>query len=422
MTATESTPTSAPAALRAAASGSTAPRPTSSGPQDPSAVLTDSPRRALRRRLVLIVVIAVVVLMAIALVVIRSSASASSDPLDITNPAPQGSRALAQVLERHGVEVVATDSLRTTRSAIGEPGGTTVLVYDPQGLMTSAQRTALLNLGTDVVAVQPELLALDDIAPGLGLAGQLSGTFTAGCALEEAQKAGTVTGVGLGYRTLDDDASSIACFTRKGVSGLVRTSDGSRSITVLGLGSTLENGTIASRGDAALALNLLGHHPRLVWYISSYADLQEGTTPTLAELTPGWVTPLIALLLIAAVAAIVWRGRRFGPIVIENLPVVVRASETMEGRARLYAKANARLRALDALRVGTIERLARLVGLPRSATVDQVIDAVAARLGRDRGDVAAVLRDAIPGNDAALVHFSDLLLTLEADTVAAVAR
>jgi hypothetical protein len=102
--------------------------------------------------------------------------------------------------------------------------------------------------------------------------------------------------------------------------------------------------------------------------------------------------------------------------------VVVRASETMEGRARLYSRANARLRALDALRIGTIDRLSRLIGLPRAASLDEVVDAVAAVLGRDRGEVASLLLDAIPSNDAALVHFSDLLLRLEADLAAAVAR
>ena len=64
------------------------------------------------------------------------------------------------------------------------------------------------------------------------------------------------------------------------------------------------------------------------------------------------------LLLLVFLAAAFWRGRRLGPLVVENLPVVVRASETMEGRARLYQKSSARLHALDALRIGAIQRLA----------------------------------------------------------------
>ena len=49
--------------------------------------------------------------------------------------------------------------------------------------------------------------------------------------------------------------------------------------------------------------------------------------------------PVIVLLLTAGLAAAIWRGRRFGPLVPERLPVTVRAAETTEGRARLYAHA-----------------------------------------------------------------------------------
>ena len=398
------------------------------GPQAPEGspspeVLTSSPGRVLRRRGGWIAVIAVVVLAGIALVIIRSSSNVSADRLDPTNPGPEGSRALVQVLEARGVTVKSTDSLSDTLSEVGDPSDTTVLVYDPHGVMSSAQRTAMLGLGTDVVAVEPGLLALDELAPSVGLAGERSGTFSADCAVTAVHKAGTVTGSGLGYRADPTSTATTACLTTKGISGLVQVRDtgsGDRTVTVLGLGSTLENGTIASRGNAALALNLLGAHHTLIWYIASYADLQGGSGPTIADLTPNWVTPLLILLLLTGVAAMVWRGRRFGPIVIENLPVTVRASETMEGRARLYARANARLRALDALRIGTIDRLATATGQPRVATVDEVIDAVAGLLGRDRGEIASLLLDAIPTNDAALVHFSDLLLALESDVARAV--
>jgi hypothetical protein len=326
--------------------------------------------------------------------------------------------ALVQVLGRHGVRVTPTDSLEATRTALAgvDSSDATVLVYDPQALMTSEQRGALLNLGTDVVAVEPDLFALPDLAPGVGLTGELSGTFSADCPVMAVTKAASVSASGLGYRitakkdgvSADEGAARDAttCLTKKGASGLVVLPSGGQTLSILGLGSALQNGTIATKGDAALALNLLG------------ADLQQGSTPSFADLTPGWVTPLVLLLLMTGVAAAVWRGRRFGPIVVENLPVVVRASETMEGRARLYSRAKARLRALDSLRIGTVDRLARAVGLPRTATVEQIVNAVAALTGRDRTGVAALLLDTVPGGDAELVRLSDELLTLEAEVAA----
>lgn len=397
---------------------------------DNDEVLTASPRSAVRRHAVLIVVIAALLIGVIVIVIARSSGGASRDPLSATNPGPEGSMAVVQVLEQHGVRVIPTDSLEATRTALAGVDTTdaTVLVYDPESFMTSAQRGAMLSLGADVVAVEPDLLALPDLAPGVGLTGELTGSFSADCSVDAVRKAGTVSATGVGYRiTASKDGidtaegaarDAVTCLTKKGASGLVQLPRGGQALTLLGLGSALQNGTIATKGDAALALNLLGAHHTLIWYISSYADLQQGPTPTLAELTPGWVTPLIALLLLAGIAAASWRGRRFGPIVVENLPVVVRASETMEGRARLYSRAKARLHALDALRIGTVDRLARAVGLPRTATVDEVINAVAALTGRDRAAVAALLLDAIPAGDSELVRLSDELLTLETEIAA----
>ncbi len=390
-------------------------------------ILTSSPRSALRRRGGWIAVLAAVVIGVIVIVIVRSSGNVSNDPLSATNPAPMGSMAVVQVLGQHGVHVIPTDSLAATQAALNnvDAADATVLLYDPQSLMTSAQRGAVLSLGADVVAVEPDLIALPDLAAGVGVTGQLHGSFSADCPVAAVQKARTVSASGLGYRiTASKDGVStdeaeareaVTCLSKKGASGLIQLPRGGQTLTILGLGSMLQNDPVASQGDAALALNLLGAHRTLIWYVSSYADLQEGETPSLAELTPGWVTPLLILLALAGLAAAVWRGRRFGPIVVENLPVVVRASETMEGRARLYSRARARLHALDALRIGTVDRLARAVGLPRTATVDEVIGAVAALAGRDRASVAALLLDAIPAGDAELVRLSDELLTLEAD-------
>jgi hypothetical protein len=393
-------------------------------------VITASPRSTLRRYAVLLVVVAAVLIGVILIVIARSAGSASHDPLSATNPAPEGSRALVQVLEQHGVRVIPADSLEATRTALAgvDAADATVMVYDPQSFMTPAQHGALLSLGTDVVAVEPDLLALPDLAPGVGLTGKLGGSFTADCPVDAVQKAASVSASGVGYRITaskdgvgtDEGAArdAVTCLTKKGASGLIELPRGGTTLSILGLGSALQNGTIASKGDAALALNLLGAHRTLIWYVSTYADLQQGPTPSLAELTPGWVAPLFLRFLLAGVAAGVWRGRRFGPVVVENLPVVVRASETMEGRARLYSRARARLRALDALRIGTVERLAKAVGLPRTSTVTEVADAAAALTGRDRAAVSALLLDAVPGNDTELVRLSDELLTLEAEVAA----
>ena len=99
-----------------------------------------------------------------------------------------------------------------------------------------------------------------------------------------------------------------------------------------------ENEHVDEAGNAALAIGLLGASDELVWYLPGPGDADAAEAPTLAELTPGWVSPVMVLAIAVAIAAGVWRGRRFGPLVVERLPVQVPAGETSEGRARLYAR------------------------------------------------------------------------------------
>ena len=170
----------------------------------------------------------------------------------------------------------------------------------------------------------------------------------------------------------------------------------------------------AARGPAAaLALGLLGENPRLVWYQPDIDDYAFESDGTLASRQADWYLPLVVLLLLVGVAAALWKGRRMGPVVVENLPVEVRSSETMEGRARLYERGGARDHALDTLRTATVARLARTIGLSRTASSDEVITACAAVTGRDRAGLDALLRTAGAVDDRAFVHLSDELLRLE---------
>ena len=108
---------------------------------------------------------------------------------------------------------------------------------------------------------------------------------------------------------------------------------------------------------------------------------------------------------------------RAQPDTAEPLPVVVRAAEATEGRARLLRKSRGRDRAALRLREGCIRRLGPLVGLPRGATPDALVDAVSARTQRSAPEVHGLLYGAFPGqappDDASLVRLADGLDELE---------
>jgi hypothetical protein len=98
-------------------------------------------------------------------------------------------------------------------------------------------------------------------------------------------------------------------------------------------------------------------------------------------LIPDNVSWMLWQLWLVVLLVALWKGRRIGPLVSEELPVVVRASETVEGRGRLYRSRRARDRAADALRTATLQRLLPRLGLGAGASPTAVVTAVAQRSG-----------------------------------------
>jgi len=379
-------------------------------------VTTPTLRTATRRSLFWILAGVFLVLIAVLVLVVNGISRSASTPFSATDPSPKGSKAVAEVLRQQGVSVTVTESLRATERALAAHPSTLFLA-DPNTLLSADLLTDLVTPASHTVIATPTFTQVNALAPTVRAAGKVSSpTLTAGCAVPAAQAAGTITGTVTGLR-LDKGSAATGCFeSRPGVYSLVQQD----SLTLLSASGALSNEKVDERGNAALALTLLGQDEHLVWYLPTAGDAALGGGPTLAQLTPPWVGPVLVLLVITALTAAVWRGRRFGPLVVENLPVVVRASETMEGRARLYQRGSARMHALDALRIGTVSRLAASCGLSRTATVTEVIDAVAGVTGMPAHDIRSLLLDTVPANDRDLVRLSDELLQLERETIAAI--
>lgn len=385
----------------------------SSAPTTDQRVLTPRARTVLRRWLFWIG--AALVALTIGVVAFAFAGSAAEGGyLDPENAAPQGSMAVAEVLRQQGVTVEVTTSLADTQAALDDPQTATLFVYDADQLLEASQWRTIAGLSSRVIIADAGFVTLRVAAPSVAQAGVVEGTLTADCDLPVVRRADTVTGTGSGFRVTDDSAGATACLSSgDDVYSLVEVPRGDGTVTVLGATDALTNEYVVDNGNAAFALGLLGERETLVWYLPSFVDVESTAPATLGELTPLWVTPALILLVFAVVAAAVWRGRRLGPLVVENLPVTVRASETMQGRARLYERSSARLRALDALRVGAVQRLATLCGLSRLATVDDVIGAVATTTGMQVGELRRLLVDDVPASDRDLVALSDALMTLE---------
>ncbi len=331
--------------------------------------------------------------------------------LSVHNPGPNGAQAVSQILGRHGVSVRDSNTYKDATTALANSDSPTLLLHDPNGFLDESRLRELSSAAERVVVVSPRLQTLAALDSGISQAGvvpEASPVLEPGCSLPDAQAAGAVSGEsGFVY----DGGTS--CYRPTASTAGLLAVGGDGHVSVLGSTAILSNARLDELGNAALAIRMLGNSPDLVWYLPSVADLDTSGSPqTLDELAPDWARFLGLWLALVALAAILWRGRRHGPLVFEPLPVVVKAVETAEGRARLYHDSHAIDQARDNLRAGTLVRLARKLRLGPGATADGTAEAAARFLDRPPHDIKQLLNER-PRNEARLVAWSQELDTLE---------
>ncbi|MEU3974267.1 DUF4350 domain-containing protein [Streptomyces bacillaris] len=403
----------------------TAPSPTSTAP---------TPRQVWKRARGLLIALLILVIAGITFAAVRSGTNYGH--LDPRSPDPKGSRAAAELLKDRGVSVTVATTLDEATAAVGPD--TTLLVTGPNLLTPSQQRR--LHEATSAstgrtLLIAPGPAAVSRLAPGVRAEPHRPvSAIPPSCALPAARSAGTADMGGIRYTAHGSTAT--ACYPSDGTpSLLVRKERGDGDTVLLGSPDFLHNERLDQQGNASLALQLLGSRAHLVWYLPSLTDpsatsddgspdgTDDGRTgeetsgdgSDFLDLIPsGWLWGTLQLAL-AAVLAAIWRSRRLGPLVMERLPVSIRASESAEGRAGLYRKANARDRAAASLRAAARTRIARLTGVTaREAHTSHVLlPAVAARTTTTDGELSILLFGPAPADDAALVLLADHLDALE---------
>jgi len=360
-----------------------------------------------RRRRRLTVGAVAVTLLVLALLGAWAATPRSASPLDPDSPAPRGARAAAEILRDQGIPVQRV----TDRSqALASPAGSTIVVAYPQ-LLSQADLDALAASPADVVLLGAPSQATRPVLGITTVGGSLVRDRDPVCALPAAVRAGRALMGGTGFAlTLGPGQAGDLCYPDGEAATLVQVRDRLHSVTVVGASDFVTNDRIADEGNAALALDLMGAQPTVVWWLPT---LQLDGQQSLTSLLPDWVWLGLAQLVLAVALVAWWRGRRLGRVVVEPLPVVVRATETTEGRARLYQRNRARDAASRHLREAAAARLLRPLHLPAAASPEAVVAAVASRTGRPAQAVQRLLYGPTPGDDAALVDLAHALDALE---------
>lgn len=322
-----------------------------------------------------------------------------------------GAHALVALLRDRGVDVIVADSAEDARRAgSGGDSDSLLLVAQTPYLTTDAQLETLVQIPGDRLLVDPGPRTRNQLASGIRTAP--SGLLHADpdCDLREARRAGTVNlGDSQSFTAIADDLALTRCYG----GALVRYQNGPDTVTVVGAADFMTNAGLLREGNAALAMNLAGTHPRLIWYAPQHPEGESHGAATLSDLIPGRVYWILAQLAVVIVCVALWQSRRLGPLVAEPLPVVVRASETVEGRGRLYRSRRARVQAAGALRTAALQRLTPRLGLDPRAAPEAVATAVAAQGGGDPTVVHGALFGPAPGSDAELVQLANTLDTIE---------
>jgi hypothetical protein len=350
-----------------------------------------------------------------AVIAVLQPARATNSYLDPASTGPAGTHALADILTERGQLVIR--EVGPAAAVQAARGGATLVVASPQ-FLTAAQLAPMTRLKGSLVIVAPDQAALAVLAPAAANDGSsIVGPAVPHCSLPAARLAGSAILGGTGLMLRRPLPGAQLCYPVGQLSSLLRYAAGRKVITVLGSGQFLTNQGLPQFGDAALALNLLSPSRRVVFLVPAQA-FQSGAVSTAGPRSLTSLLPLGARLFalqlgVALVLAALWRARRLGPVVAERLPVVVRAAETVEGHGRLYQARRARGQAAMALRTALVDRLSPLAGLPRDATSDTVVTALAARSGTDADQVRKILCGPVPDTDAALVALACELDDLE---------
>ncbi|HKO33626.1 MAG TPA: DUF4350 domain-containing protein, partial [Candidatus Limnocylindria bacterium] len=286
--------------------------------------------------------------------------------MEAGSTSPDGAHALVTLLREHGVEVVVAEDVAAVAAA-ARPD-TLVLIAQTFFLLDDDGLDRLAGLPGDRLLVAPSALTREALAPTVQLDGSIQFGGRPDCELREAITSGDVQfGVSDSFRRADD-LPAARCYD----GALLRYTDAGRTITVVGSSHFMTNSGLLGPGSAALAMNLAGTRDRVIWYAPQRLEGESGSEASLLDMAPAQVGWAVLQLCVVVGVLAWWRGRRLGPLVAESLPVVVRASETVEGRARLYRSHRARDRAAEALRAATLTRLAPRLGLAPSAAPSAV--------------------------------------------------
>lgn len=388
------------------------------------------------------IVAAAVILITVIATMLMTSDRGSQDPLHYDSTARDGIRAMVETLRDHGVDVTTTEDFDTARKASGQTG-TTLLIPTQSELLSQGDidgfRSQLAAADNRLVLIDPGY-TVDDFTDRITVNDSISPLATPedisqpDCQVQAAEAAGSVETGDAEYaeaRKGTEGLNTCYPFAGPGVTQigggevtpgsahgqLIVDEGGGKGdfpVTVLGNPEWVTNAGIDEQGHASLVLSLLSQTDDLVVYYPTQSEEFEAPPSTL-DYVPSWFIAGALWLVPCAFILLLILGRRFGPLAVERLPVIVPAVETVHGRAALAARSHDRTGALHTLRTGALLRIAKRLALGPEAGPHDIIAAIANTTGRSPAQVESAFFSAVPRTDSDLQTIVHLLTLIESE-------
>ncbi len=361
--------------------------------------------------------VGLVALLAIAVAAVWLTSGAAPAPFDPESSTPDGYAALSILLRDSGSEVesISSSDLGTISGDLGDRS----IVVPVASWMTRDQSARLEDLAeagaTVVLAAEDSFYSLDDrILTRTPAQPVRSGL----CTMADLADLDAVDDISLEFMDVDPGGSpdTTYCFTDAratlGAAALVtRQAVGAGSIIRLSSPYLWANARLQPDKEhggepldnASMGIALLGgSQVSFVAAAPPSGTDGKGTRSPLA-LMPFNVKLALVQLGFAFVVYLLWKGRRLGRPVTEQVPVEVAGSELVEAVGGLLRRYGSTHRAASELRERECRQFASRLGIPREGGPVALVTALSARSNRDPGEIHDLLFGAPPDGAEGLV-------------------
>lgn len=324
-------------------------------------------------------------LLMVVLVAVLLAGGTNEEPLDPRSVAPDGAKALVDLLESFGTDVELGESLPAERHRAA------VLLDDSYGVTDRERLERWVRDGGILLVADP----FSSLTPRVR--GDAAGP--PGCGEIALAGVSSLSGARSTFVPPDD---GVSCFG--GTVVVDPLGDG----VIVGVGGPepFLNDAIDDADNAVLAVAVLAPEPG-----SSVVFLEPALPVGVGgESLVDLISDPVWLLLIQAGVGFAlfawWRARRLGMPVPEPVEVRIEGSELAAARGRLLEGLRLPAAAAAEVRADTTRRLARRMGLPADAAIAVISERAAAAAGVDPSEAMALLGDRTVSTDPELLALS----------------